>query len=1415
MSYFGKFLRSVRGKRNLPKDYDADSPTAHDDSEIRHSTKDLFWSNWTQSLQEYKEALDHDGVVNRNRTSSADERKASAVKLQAHKVGLKLFWERHFGQDTWESGDQIGIKALKIANLKRVYNTERKFAVTPGRKAYLKDLTRQISTLNDDIDRISRRFTQDSVEVSISFTIYVDQYGRTHPYRFFYGKDGDSRFVANTPKAIENAKFDLLREFENKLMRYLWCIEPGNNLGTIYHLYNGSSPPGTDKKKWHEDHKWSYGTYLDSLRDIQVHVHHSILGRRIVANARAAPDVHNLRSPSYSNYGCVTSGLHEVCGDDQFAISKFLCKAAGIEPYDPLDDVSAEEMKEFYPEIDVRDMGFSPEQVAEFLRTKKNPATIHVPFVETIHIPSPRKDLKHLHFTFMNKHFYIGTPSFPKISFAGRTSVVMNRFQTDDWQELVGQHNIVYIPETITLVDLAQKMINAGQVPNIEAGTYGPSKLLLQDTVFVEDDGYEARQGLVESLNNKFPYAHDFLQGHTQSWLAIANAVVEANNIRLKTSYDNINARRFLRTFKMAPLTRFLNEPTSEPRIIDNKSAYVQVVVKHHDAPIGVFNSSTNYDFVCDDEVEQRRVAQNILKGMIGEALLDEFTVFGYLNKMTAGWPSYWVKILLEKGWISHTHILAWRQCSEKTTAGVLKEAVQCLKEATDDDDDAKTLYTRFFGGLGITETTTTEGMLVNDKVHIAQAKKRGYREQQILDEWFMLYKTNRTQVLENQAPYFRFVVAGSIILLLELVEDLLKVDPLMRICCSRVDSVVFNSALPSRAFEGLMQKKWRILVGTEWVENDRAKWDTFKPTKVLKENHEVTNPEVNDPYCDIMFNQNWLYDGMAGCRKSHFMEEQLSSIVEDELVSKPKILLVSAEHSIKLQMLDIAKRVTNGVEYGKALDNVKVKSDKASITVTIFDQLKARYFAGVLKNKFDYIFIDEFSKMSDWHFMILNFLVDASPGCVVQCFGDDRQCHSANKVQQDINSPGWLTLFPNRKTIEYQFEGPRKGRMDKAQHDANVELVTTRKMNEAFLRRVTRDPIKPTRRSLAFTNQMCAKIDATLPAELRDPKPWIVIKASQATGLVKGMRITDEEKNQLKMRSFAETQNIATCDVVPYSCMTFDRVQGETIDEAINVYELDHGAISLNQAYVGLSRNRNLEQINIVGDVEKLSKKVWRWQRSEIEVEDVYKPQEDQPLLIYHMTTRSKKTTHVGFCHREIANEDCDDVDSALKAMERRLDEHKKDPKNAPFLADDTEMRLVALFWAAPVSVKRKQIETYWIQKLWGWEGYKTINREGAPKPAKPVLNKVEAKRDVKERGDSELPDGLPCIKVDEKAKKVIWEIQRSKRCPVEKKFAVAFTADREDDKRKLVEKVTQWLMTEGIKIEFVKNALIVAGWV
>ncbi|MCK2125001.1 hypothetical protein, partial [Pseudomonas sp. PNPG3] len=67
--------------------------------------------------------------------------------------------------------------------------------------------------------------------------------------------------MANTPEAIEHAKRELLKEFEEKLRQYLWCIEPGNNLGTIYHLYNGSSPPRTDKKKWHEDHKWAYDGY--------------------------------------------------------------------------------------------------------------------------------------------------------------------------------------------------------------------------------------------------------------------------------------------------------------------------------------------------------------------------------------------------------------------------------------------------------------------------------------------------------------------------------------------------------------------------------------------------------------------------------------------------------------------------------------------------------------------------------------------------------------------------------------------------------------------------------------------------------------------------------------------------------------------------------------------------------------------------------------------------------------------------------------------------------------------------------------------------------------------------------------------------------------------------------------------------
>jgi hypothetical protein len=327
-------------------------------------------------------------------------------------------------------------------------------------------------------------------------------------------------------------------------------------------------------------------------------------------------------------------------------------------------------------------------------------------------------------------------------------------------------------------------------------------------------------------------------------------------------------------------------------------------------------------------------------------------------------------------------------------------------------------------------------------------------------------------------------VVAGSIILLLELVEDLLKADPQMHICCSRVDSVVFNSTLPSQTFDNVMKQEWGFFFGSEWKTFERVKWDKFKETKLLKHNREFVDPEVNDPYNDLMFRQNWLYDGMAGCRKSHFMEEQLKDIIEDEFASRPKILLVSAEHAIRLQMLDIAKRVTNSVEYGKELGEFKVKTDKASITITIFDQLKARYFAGELKNKFDYIFIDEFSKIGDWHFMILNFLANVSPGCSIRCFGDDRQCHGAKKVQQNPDSPGWQTLFPNRKTIEYQFEGPRAGRMNKPLHDAHVNLITTRRMSEGSIKRAVSAPFKHTKRSLAFTNEMCALVDASRRVE-------------------------------------------------------------------------------------------------------------------------------------------------------------------------------------------------------------------------------------------------------------------------------------------------------------------------------------------
>jgi hypothetical protein len=78
-----------------------------------------------------------------------------------------------------------------------------------------------------------------------------------------------------------------------------------------------------------------------------------------------------------------------------------------------------------------------------------------------------------------------------------------------------------------------------------------------------------------------------------------------------------------------------------------------------------------------------------ILDNAVGKVLLDEFSVHGYHIKRMI-WPSYTVKLLLNKNWIQSRHIVAWRQAPQSCPVTLLSNYMK--KMVIEAGDNYKTV---------------------------------------------------------------------------------------------------------------------------------------------------------------------------------------------------------------------------------------------------------------------------------------------------------------------------------------------------------------------------------------------------------------------------------------------------------------------------------------------------------------------------------------------------------------------------------------------------------------------------------------------------------------------------------------------------------------------------------------------------
>ena len=199
--------------------------------------------------------------------------------------------------------------------------------------------------------------------------------------------------------------------------------------------------------------------------------------------------------------------------------------------------------------------------------------------------------------------------------------------------------------------------------------------------------------------------------------------------------------------------------------------------------------------------------------------------------------------------------------------------------------------------------------------------------------------------------------------------------------------------------------------------------------------------------------------------------------------------------------------------------------------------------------------------------------LVNYNPALQLTVYGEQAQLPGIGRVWLDTDSPGFHTLLPRRVQMPYEFEGPNKGRMSKRQYDAIMELLNTGKLPESLLARVRPESdIKEFyEHNIAFTNKKCVKVGKPIIESSQIDKPWYVCVNLPKLKIFNGTTITDADKTKYNL--------IEGEQVIPNTCLTYYRSQGQTFNKPGCIYQCAHKFATPNHLYVALSRWKDLDQ--------------------------------------------------------------------------------------------------------------------------------------------------------------------------------------------------------------------------------------------
>ena len=1006
----------------------------------------------------------------------------------------------------------------------------------------------------------------------------------------------------------------------------------------------------------------------------------------MIVNAQNPLEVCGLRSIT-GDFGCVVDTLASILDQSSMKTYDQIAGVIGLPKL--IDGIPGEDVE--VPNDDLP-IGVSVDQFIEIVKVllRNRQWYIHSMF-DTIKGDAPNSN-NHavVHFTTINNHVYLGQID-NDIDMENKPRQVVS-YEGDMMKKCIENPTpTVYLvkSDSDSILHGLLSIIGSEYKALAKCKMVGSaiSAIQYREHVFLNYNDYNERLQTYERMNILYPTDYKYMgEFPNSSWITLVSNEYQSRGIELVKSFDNphdfyIN-KQYKSTAFCGPIDEYPEWTKDKPfgpkvDVVDYKKNYPHIAIEHAEAEVPIFEATDSWVTVGPENID------SVLKCEPGFYLVAGFKYMG-MSIDTQIWPSYWFYKLwtMEQSPVVNSHILKYRKASKVTTLADVSAYIGHIIETH--GDDAKFMYTRFVGMLGITTSPQVKSIVTTDNVTSEQMSRNGYKLEQF-SGINLIYKRTDKKLLENHYPYFTMFTCGSIVKLMEMVTVIRRVTD-KPIYTGRTDGLYVGklNADEKAHINAELNHNWKIPSGRTYNGIEITAGDE---KNIIKRRSTSCN-EMRDPIIKEVVSENKIVTGLPGCGKSRSIEEVLRSNLGE------KILLCT-----------YTKKVI------KDLEQTVKKSGHSTCKIHAFAKLDRMHAQNKLTHKFDRIIVDELSCLSAHSMKLIYHMQQNNPSCIVMLYGDIRQLPAVGEPIINLDTEAMKWMFPVRERIKYQFEGPNIGRCDKKTCLALLELQKTGKLNADLCNQIS--PVghvqnEDFENNIVKTNATRVKISDRIDALnlVQMERPWLCIKNNPHGKYNNGQLLTDDDVERL---------NIPAGHLQRSSAITTYRVQGATMNGPVVVYDVSK--MSLRDIYVAISRCTSIDLLVLVGDSVGLKNKVF--------YDNVTKPacreavRLETPHIIYRIVDETRSQFYVGRTY-------CDsmDQDDIERALNRRLYQHRQHDEyranhwrdmlddvdediddsevstQLKNLSSDTTIEAIHVFMAEKGSVKLQDCERFWIRE-------------------------------------------------------------------------------------------------------------------